>query len=400
MSNSSGALEILIVAGDSGHNLGDQAILLGTCRVLRAQHPDIRISTVLGESNSATDELGIRTIAPGLSGLLHLTRTARAADVILCGGGGLFQDDDSLIKMPFWALRLLFLRLFNKRIIGYSLGVGPLKYLTSRIAARIAFLCLSQVSVRDPIAARIARDLTQKPIEILPDLGLVSGPSSEQTAAFLADQPGFENHVRPLVGIAVRRWFPPKARLIPNKIALRYFRSDDSILQDSQELCFLLAQVLDQLVKRRSVKIVFMPSYNAYHEGDERLCRAIQEYMTQDSGTLLHTRNPDEYRAVCKRLDVLIGGRMHPTIFAASVGTPIVGLAYNPKFHGFFQLLGLESYLVDVSDFVEHKQVDYLATLVLEAKIKQQDIDSSVESLQNSIVEFNRSMLTELCGTC
>lgn len=171
-------------------------------------------------------------------------------------------------------------------------------------------------------------------------------------------------------------------------------------MQDSQELCSLLAQVLDQLVERRNVEIVFMPSYNAHHEGDERLCRAIQEYMTQDSGTLLHTSNPDEYRAVCRRLDVLIGGRMHPTIFAASVGTPVVGLAYNPKFHGFFQLLGLETYLVDVSDFVEHKQVDRLTTLVLEATVKQQEIDSSVQSLQNSIMEFNRSMLAEPCRTC
>jgi polysaccharide pyruvyl transferase WcaK-like protein len=44
----------------------------------------------------------------------------------------------------------------------------------------------------------------------------------------------------------------------------------------------------------------------------------------------------------------MVGARMHPLIFAASMGVPVVGLAYNGKFEGAFRLLGLHHQLLDL----------------------------------------------------
>jgi len=106
----------------------------------------------------------IHAVRPGLLGFLQLIHAAKHADIILCGGGGLFQDDDSLIKMPYWALRVVLVRLFCNKIIGYSLGVGPLSAPTSRLFARLAFSCMQHISTRDPIAQRTAQNLTRKPV--------------------------------------------------------------------------------------------------------------------------------------------------------------------------------------------------------------------------------------------
>jgi hypothetical protein len=39
-------------------------------------------------------------------------------------------------------------------------------------------------------------------------------------------------------------------------------------------------------------------------------------------------------------------------MLAASMGTPVVGLAYNPKFHGLAQMIGIEDRILDVTGFV------------------------------------------------
>lgn len=391
MSDSPDYLSVLIVAGDARRNLGDEAILLGTCRVLRTLHPKIRISAVLKKSSPIIAKQDIRVIRSGLAGIAQVARAAKSADAILCGGGGLFQDDDSIAKMPYWALLLLLLRLCNKRIIGYSLGVGPLTYAGSRFAAKIAFFCLSRISVRDPLSQELTRSLTVKPVAVLPDPALITEPRKKRRRSFVIST-GSEIKV----GVAIRRWFPPKARIVPHSIAARYFNSSDGLLQESRLLCSLLADVLDRLAENHNARILMMPSYYAEHEGDEKLCSAVLALMKPGAGELLQISDSDQYRATCEELDVFLGGRMHPTIFAASVGTPIVGLAYNPKFRGFFQMVDVEDYVMDVVDFVSNQQVERLTTLVLNAMAEQSALDSSILELQDNILEFNRSLVASL----
>jgi polysaccharide pyruvyl transferase WcaK-like protein len=84
---------------------------------------------------------------------------------------------------------------------------------------------------------------------------------------------------------------------------------------------------------------------------------------------------------------------MHPSIFAAASGTPIVGLAYNPKFHGFFSLLGLEDYVMDVGDFVNLGLIDELAELTSMALTKKIDTSKQIDKLKNDVHSFNRMIL-------
>lgn len=162
MSMPPGINSVLIIAGDADSNLGDRAILYATCRELRAIKPELRITAISNTRTLQHAELDIDTIRPGIRGFARLIHAAIRADAVICGGGGLFQDDDSLVKMPYWALRVLLMRLCCPRIIGYSLGVGPLSAPTSRWSARIAFSCMRYISTRDPLARSIAQEFTRK----------------------------------------------------------------------------------------------------------------------------------------------------------------------------------------------------------------------------------------------
>ena len=182
MTKAYGINNIPILAGDTGGNLGDRAIIQSTCNELLSIKPELLISIISRKSNPLPGKHNIHTIRPGVRGFFQLIHAAKHADIILCGGGGLFQDDDSLIKMPYWALRLLLVRIFCNNIIGYSLGVGPLSAPTSRLFARLAFSCMQRISTRDPIARDTAQNLTHKPVTIVPDPALLLQPLTEQQA--------------------------------------------------------------------------------------------------------------------------------------------------------------------------------------------------------------------------
>ena len=76
-----------------------------------------------------------------------------------CGGAGLFQDDDSVVKMPYWALRVAAARLLAPRVVAYALGIGPLDARLSRWCAKLAFACMARVTVRDERAREVAQAL-------------------------------------------------------------------------------------------------------------------------------------------------------------------------------------------------------------------------------------------------
>jgi len=393
MNNASSINNILILAGDTEGNLGDRAILQSTCNELLSINPELQISLIAKKTNPLSDMQNIHAVRPGLLGFLQLIHAAKHADIILCGGGGLFQDDDSLIKMPYWALRVVLVRLFCNKIIGYSLGVGPLSAPTSRLFARLAFSCMQHISTRDPIAQRTAQNLTRKPVMIVPDPALLLPSLPEQQAKDYLVTHGIKDLQKPLIGVAVRRWFPAKPRLIPNRVSAKFRNRNRTAVKQSEHLCKLFAEVLDQLVIKHNAYIIFMPTYNVSHESDGELCLDIQQRMKKDAGKILHIDTPELYKAVSSQLSVFLCGRMHPSIFSAAAGTPVVGLAYNPKFHGFFSLLGLGDYVMDVSDFVNLGLVDELTELTTRALTKAPDTTKQIEKLKNDIHSFNRQVL-------
>jgi polysaccharide pyruvyl transferase WcaK-like protein len=60
---------------------------------------------------------------------------------------------------------------------------------------------------------------------------------------------------------------------------------------------------------------------------------------------------------------------MHPMLFASAMGTPVVGVAYNPKFHGFLGMLGQPASCVDVIELVRTGDARQLVRL-LDAAIR------------------------------
>lgn len=387
------AKKILILSGDIDGNLGDAAIVLSTCENLL--HLDKRLTITLVSDRSTLPQRlsNVRIIPRGLKGLARLIASAKESDFVLCGGGGLFQDDDSLIKMPYWAFRLLLVRMFCPRIIGYSIGVGPLRFALSRFSASLAFACMERCSVRDPLSQTTTRHATGKNAALVPDPALALHTGSREKAAALLKTHGVPLDGTPLVGVALRRWFHHTTTFIPYKYLVKYGLRKIRGQQQCRKMIHLIAAVFERLAETHGVFFVFLPTYNVAHEADADICREVMKNMATKRKALLNVDTPDQYKATTGFLSVLLGGRMHPTILAAGENVPVVGLSYNQKFSGFFQLLGCPDRVLQVEDFVKGERTEQLYSLLVSALTSGNGPGARVRELAREIDRFNRSLL-------
>jgi polysaccharide pyruvyl transferase WcaK-like protein len=351
--------KVLLLGGDADANLGDAGILAATCQCLAAVDPEVAI-TIVSRRRRVRELPGVaRVVSPGVVGFASLLDSARRQDLIVVGGGGLLQDDDSRIKVPYWASRLLALRACQRNIVGLSLGVGPLEHAESRVSARVICDLLSSVSVRDEFARDWLERCSGRPIAVVPDPAFMLEPASQQRAADYVSSLGLAAD-RPLLGVAVRGWFHKRGGFVPRKVRASLRVRDRHGHVERERFTDNLAAEIRRVARRLDASVLLMPSYRLPHEGDLEASEALAARLDGVSVGLAKIDDPSLFKAVAGRLCLMVAARMHPLIFAASMGVPVVGLAYNGKFEGAFRLLDLRGQLLDLglAPTAEHGWLD------------------------------------------
>lgn len=387
--------KILILAGDTDSNLGDLAILTAICEEIRDHLPNSTISILTLHPTRDQQRLGVVPIARGWRGIRTLASAARHADIVICGGGGLFQDDDSLLKMPYWAIRLLIMRLLSGPIEGLSIGAGPLDHSASRYFARVALRQLGHISVRDPLAQSVLEPLTRKPVEVVPDPAFLLAAAPDSLARETLENSGAPADGTPLVGVAVRRWFHKNSSLIPYKYASKFGLQKNRGRQKMSAFVRLAAKALDYVAEQTSAHIVFMPTYNIGHEADIDACKAVASQMCSRNCSFLLLDDPQLYKAVTGLFDAMLCGRMHPAILAAGQRTPIVGLAYNQKFLGTFSMLEQEDRCISISDFVDDESSSQLSQMLLAALAEPEKYRPETTAIERRTKRYIGKLLIE-----
>jgi polysaccharide pyruvyl transferase WcaK-like protein len=197
----------------------------------------------------------------------------------------------------------------------------------------------------------------------------------------------------PLVGVALRRWFHHRPTLIPHKYAVKYHLRPVPGRKPYATLVSLLAQTLDRLAAQHGAHIVFLPTYTVEHEADDQACEDVARTMASPSRTIVDVPDPSLYKAITGLLSVMLGARMHATIFAAAMGTPVVGLSSNPKFQGFFDLIGCGNSVLEIEDFVARGMTERLAALVSHAITGDQTARPQLDGLTEHTRQYTAELL-------
>ena len=389
--------KVLLLGGDSDYNLGDTAILHGLCSSLFKTEPDVAITLTSGKPQLRPIPGVVRILPRGVHHGLAQLKAAAEQDLVIVGGGGLFQDDDSRIKMPYWAGRISLLKLANANIVAHSLGAGPLTHTESRLAARVACRLLRSVSVRDGFALESLQACTSRTVTVVPDPAFMLTPAPPAEATTLLRSLGLAAG-RPLVGVALRRWFHQRGGFVPHRVraalnvGLEEGRAEMAALLDD------LALSIRRLAQHLDAAVLLLPSYNVGHEGDAFVCRDLASRLTGVEVKTALIEDPALYKAVTGWLTVLISARMHPLILAAGMGTPIVGMAYNGKFAGVFDLLGIPDNLLWINDFQSGSQSERVTLLALRAIQEPVDLSRRSAVLAEHCHRATAALLGETAG--
>ena len=299
-----GQREILISGFYGFGNIGDEAVLAGMLQSLRARLGDVPC-TVLSADPRAT-EAAHRVTAVGRTDPAAIVRAMRRARLFISGGGALLQDVTSGRSALYYLGLLRLAAALVPRTMVYASGIGPLRRPIIRYLARRVLDRTDAVTVRDADAAALVQALGIRKDPLLSaDPAVLLRPAEAARAAALLDRSVAADV--PLVGVAVRPW------------------AGDAFVAP-------LSAALHRVARHRGAGIVVVPFYPAV---DLPISRRLVEAC--EGNLVAAPITPAEAMALTSRMEVLVGLRLHALLFAAAVGTPPVGLAYDPKVASLFR---------------------------------------------------------------
>jgi polysaccharide pyruvyl transferase CsaB len=329
----------VLVCGYFGFaNTGDEAILMALVNDLRAAHPGAEVVVIAGSPGAVAADYGVEAFH--WQDISRLVDEAKRADLMVLGGGGLFQDhhgfDPDLIltrghgSIGCYAGFALLAGMTSTPLVIYCVGVGPLSTQDGRRYTRISFGRASAASVRDEqslaLLARIGADTTR--VQVTADPAWALEPAAAGTAEQILNLEGVAPLGSSTIGVVVRPW-------------------------GTGAWSGELATALDRLVAARDARILFVPFQDSphSHENDAHAALSVMRQMKRmDRASIIRgAYTPEERMAIIGSCDLMIGMRLHSVIFAARMGTPVVALSYDPKVDAAVRQIGTVTQVVDLS---------------------------------------------------
>jgi polysaccharide pyruvyl transferase CsaB len=315
----------VLIAGYYGFgNTGDEAILAAMLEDLRALMPELEVCVVSGDPLETRASHGVSAVT--FTDLAGIRDAAERADLLILGGGGLFQDhwpfEPATILTPhhlgiaFYAGVPVLATLLDKPLMIYAVGVGPLFSDAARAFTRAAIDQAQVVTVRDAGSLALLEGLGLDPARLRqsadPAFRLV--PSSPECVEVILRAEGLADLPRPWAAVALRHW----------DLGVRPPEWESAV-----------ARALDEFADRTGGSIAFVPF--------QQLTGGILDdavVMERVAGRMRHagrTRllqggyRPADVAGVLGACDIVVGMRLHAVVFGITTAVPTIGLVYDPK---------------------------------------------------------------------
>ena len=303
----------ILLSGYYGfNNLGDEAILEAITD--RLKKTDLQITAFSNNPEETSQKLGIRSVERNVPKIL--LKEIMATDILLSGGGSLLQDSTSSRSIIYYLLIILTARLFGKKVIVYSQGIGPINGKLNRFLSKIVLRTVNILIVREPNSKKdlIELGIKESKIHVTADPVLGMSAGTKTAGADLIAQFGSFDRYGRSVGICVRT---------------KDFKSED-----------MYGQFIDFLNRISSnYSIVLLPFYAKM---DMEIAQRIKEDLPQ-SILLDRELGTREMLDAISSVDALVGSRLHSLIFASVCSTPVIGISYDPKIDYFLETMGLKA---------------------------------------------------------
>ena len=323
-------------------NIGDDAILLGLreliLRVNRGRDLYIRALTTDADQTSAFGVTGERALVkPELFqpwAWLRVLRTFARADRVIVSGGTPVFDSSHAIRTLYLTLPLL----FGKPFVVFGAGVKPLRSAYGRAAVPRLLRHARYISVRDEDSRRILTELGVPNVQLTADSAFFAQPASDAAVTALLAGLGIGADESLLV-VSPRLLSPERKRLYLQEAM------DAALVRDTPGR---IAAAVDRLAPRVG-RVVVMAMHFHGPDSDVPIIREIMARVTARNVVFLDRElTPDVAIGLFRRARLVLAVRLHALLLSASMGTPVVGIAYEQKVRSLFGVLGLDDYCHDL----------------------------------------------------
>ena len=320
-------MKILIIGWFGAGNIGDEAILLSELHAMRERISDAefhilsfdpeRTQRLVSGLQQVVKIIGVgskhKFLRTDFRGLWHSLTTV---DMVVIGGGGIFQDIYNHYPIPFFTLMVVLSKLLSKRVVIHSVGIGPIRTWIGKRLTRFASNLADSVTVRDHESKYMLAS-----IGVNKDIGISSDP------VFLLE--------------------PVKSEKVKGLLASNDLTSGLKIgvcIQDllswSNENKMALAEALDRTISEMGAKVVFIP-FGSYRDGwfskdssdtvDLSSARRLAAMMNERAIIIAEELDPQELLSFIGELDIIISMRLHGIIMGISQSIPVIGLTYKQE---------------------------------------------------------------------
>jgi polysaccharide pyruvyl transferase CsaB len=305
----------ILVSGYYGFaNTGDEAMLTAVIAALRGMVADPVITVLSGNPRETSERYGVKVI-PRFDPLA-IPWAVSKADVVLSGGGSLLQDVTSRRSVFYYLSVLALAKLLGKPVMLYGQGIGPLRAPTARRLTGLVCRRADVIAVRDEksISELVGLGVDAAKIFLTADPVMAMRPANKDGGRAILRAHGVPDG-EPLLGVSVREWRDTAA-----------FKKE-------------LAGAAGALSREYGARIVFLPlQYPHDLSVSEEIASLLEN---RDKVTVIRQRcGVDDCLSLIGNMDLLLGVRLHALIFGALMGTPVVGLSYDPKIDAFLESIG------------------------------------------------------------
>ena len=323
-------------------NAGDEALLSAITSTIKKIEPSASFVVLSGYPGKTARLHGLRAV--NRINPWSVTRELHSSDLLISGGGSLFQDVTGPFSLPYY-ISIVTLALFlGKPVIFYAQGVGPINRRFSKFLMRLIANRVNIITLRDEDSLKVlqAIGVTHPPVKVTADPVFNLEPRDSDYESM---QELLQNHcpgTGKVIGVSVRKW-----------AALEGYQPQ-------------LAQVLDELVQE-GYQVVFVPmDYPADVEESMR----IASLMTEPAALIDSYLTSHQHVALISHLHLMIGMRLHALIFAASQEVLFKGISYDPKIDSFLKQFGEKPLSGNVAEMSRQVNV-LLADKNMQEKIRQ-----------------------------
>ena len=292
-----------IICGYYGQgNAGDEALLV--CILERL--PNNFLPIVLSGNPSKTSE-DYKVISYSRLGIIKQILKLGKKDLLIWGGGSLIQDATS-IKSPLFYLGLTILaNLKGLKTIAYAQGIGPIKTPFIRWLTRQVLKKCHGVSVRDKESAKL---LTTWGVKYL----IAADPVWALSSKIKED-----------------------LQLLPSPRIAVNLRSHSSL---TEKRIGVISQGLINLKEETKANIILVPFQKSK---DLSICEKVAEKLGGNCQIIM-IENPQELKGLFKKVEMIIGMRLHSLIMAKSEKCKCFALSYDPKVTNLMTEIAIEGY--------------------------------------------------------